>query len=139
MSVEKYDLTIQKILYAWINWDSIFSYSRKNLKMFNITSKYFSIVNNKPPPRWVAHITRDFLTCYSCLYYNSMLATNVYLLMFLALILNISIVSFPSNLSELNVLGTCYKVIPIDIVQGLEFRLWKIKFTVVITTALQYH
>ena len=41
--------------------------------MFNITSKYCSIFNNKPPASWVAHITRDFLTCYSCLYYSSIL------------------------------------------------------------------
>ena len=39
--------------------------------MFNITSKYFSIFNNKPPARWVAHIARDFLKCYSCSYYSS--------------------------------------------------------------------
>ena len=40
--------------------------------MFNITSKYFSIFNNKPPASWVAHVTRDFITCYSCSYYSSM-------------------------------------------------------------------
>ena len=32
--------------------------------MFNKTSRYFSILNNKPLASWVAHITRDFLTCY---------------------------------------------------------------------------
>ena len=36
--------------------------------MFNITAKHFSIFNNNP--RWVEHITRDFLTCYSCSYYS---------------------------------------------------------------------
>ena len=41
--------------------------------MFNITSKYFSIFNNKPPASWVAHITRDFITCYSCSYYSFMI------------------------------------------------------------------
>ena len=41
--------------------------------MFNITSKYFSFFNNKPPASWIAHITRDFLTCYSCWYYSSMM------------------------------------------------------------------
>ena len=46
----------------------------KNYKMFNITSKYFSIFNNKPPASWVAYITRDFRTCYSCSYYSSMIA-----------------------------------------------------------------
>ena len=35
-------------------------------KMFNITWKYLSIFNNKPPTIRVAHVTRDFLTCYSC-------------------------------------------------------------------------
>ena len=41
--------------------------------MFNITSKYFSFFNNKPPASRVAHITRDFLACYFCPYYSSML------------------------------------------------------------------
>ena len=41
--------------------------------MFNVTLKYFSISNNKPPTSWVAHITKDILTCYSCSYYRSML------------------------------------------------------------------
>ena len=40
--------------------------------MFNITSKYFSIFNNMPSAIWVMHIKTDFLTYYSCLYYNSM-------------------------------------------------------------------
>ena len=40
--------------------------------MFNITSKYFSFFNNKPSASLVAHITRDFFTCYFCLYYSSM-------------------------------------------------------------------
>ena len=47
--------------------------------MFNITSKYSSYFKNKPPTSWVAHITRDFLTCYSCSYYNFMFwNTNFY-------------------------------------------------------------
>ena len=33
--------------------------------------KYFSIFNNKQPASWVAHITRDFLTCYSYSYYRT--------------------------------------------------------------------
>ena len=40
--------------------------------MFEKTSKYFSFFNNKPPASWVVHITKDFLTCYSCLYCGSM-------------------------------------------------------------------
>ena len=45
--------------------------TREISKMFNITSKYFCIVKNTPLACWVAHITRGFLTCYSCLYYGS--------------------------------------------------------------------
>ena len=36
------------------------------------TSKYFNFFNNEPPASWVAYITSDFLTCYSCSYYSSM-------------------------------------------------------------------
>ena len=49
MSVEEYDWSIQKGLSAQTNQDSIFSHHRNNSEMFNITSKYFSFVNNKPP------------------------------------------------------------------------------------------
>ena len=41
--------------------------------MFNITLKYFSFFNNKPPASCVTRITRDFLSCYSCSYYSSMI------------------------------------------------------------------
>ena len=44
--------------------------------MFNIASKHFSIFSNKPPASWVAYILRDFLICYSCSYYSSMLQKN---------------------------------------------------------------
>ena len=54
--------------------------------MFNVTSKYFSFFNNKPPKSWVAHITRDFLTCYFCSYYSSM----VYPLYSCAVITNVA-------------------------------------------------
>ena len=49
-----------------------FSQTRKKSNMFNITSKYFCFFNNTPPAKWVVHITRDFLTYYSCSYYSSM-------------------------------------------------------------------
>ena len=49
MSVVKYGWAIQKDLIATTNQDSTFSHSRVNLKMFNITSKYFNFFNNKPP------------------------------------------------------------------------------------------
>ena len=52
------------------------TFTWENSKMFSITSKYFSIFNNKPPASSVADITRDFLTCYSCSYYSSMVACN---------------------------------------------------------------
>ena len=45
--------------------------------MFNITSKYLSFFNNKPPARWVVHTTRDFLTYYSCSYYSSMVSQTI--------------------------------------------------------------
>ena len=49
MLVEKYGWAIQKSLFALTNQDSKFSHTRENSKMFNITSKYFSFFNNKPP------------------------------------------------------------------------------------------
>ena len=49
MSVEKYGWTIQKCLLAWTNQGSTFSRTRENSKMSNITSKYFSFFNKKPP------------------------------------------------------------------------------------------
>ena len=42
--------------YNFFTWES--------LKIFNITSKHFSILKNKPPGSWVAHIIRDFLTLF---------------------------------------------------------------------------
>ena len=62
--------------FAETNQDSTFSHTSENSKMFNITSKYFSFFNNKPTARWVAHITKDFLTCYSRSYYRSMILPN---------------------------------------------------------------
>ena len=49
MLVEKYGWAIQKRLIAETNQDPTFSHPRKNSKMFNITSKYFSFFNKKPP------------------------------------------------------------------------------------------
>ena len=49
MLVENYGWAIQKSLFAETNQDSTFSHTRKNSKMFNITSKYFRFFNNKPP------------------------------------------------------------------------------------------
>ena len=51
MLVEKYDWTIEKSSFAETNQDSTFSQTRENLNMFNLTSKCFSILNNKPPAR----------------------------------------------------------------------------------------
>ena len=63
---------IHKNLFSETNQDSTISFTWENSKVFNITSKYFSIFNNKPPASWGAHITRDFVTCYSCSYCNFM-------------------------------------------------------------------
>ena len=72
MLVEKYGWAIEKSSFGETNQYSTFSDTRKNSKMFNITSKYFSFFNNKPSASWVAYITRDFLACYSCWYYSSL-------------------------------------------------------------------
>ena len=37
------------------------SFAGENSKKFNITSKFFSIFNDRPPASWVGYITRDFL------------------------------------------------------------------------------
>ena len=42
----------------------------------SLETKYFRILDNKPPGSWVAHITRDFITCYSSSYYSFMLAST---------------------------------------------------------------
>ena len=68
--MEKYGWAIQKTLFTYTKQDSTFSHTHKNSKMFNITLKYFSFFNNKPPASWVEHITRN---CFSCSYYNSMI------------------------------------------------------------------
>ena len=73
MLVKKYGWAIQKNLFAQTSQDPTFSHTRENSKMFSITSKYFSFLNNKSPASRAVHITRDFLTCYSCLYYTSMI------------------------------------------------------------------
>ena len=54
---------------------------------------------------------------------QTFVATNLYLLLFLGLALNIYIVSLSGNLNKLNVLSTCHKVIPIKTAQSLELRL----------------
>ena len=86
VSVEKYGWTIQKSSFAWNNQGSTFFNTHENLKMFNITSKYFSFFNNKPPKSWFAHITKDLLTHYFCSYYSSM----VYPLYSCAVITNVA-------------------------------------------------
>ena len=71
MSVKKYGWAIQKGLFALTNQDCTFSQTRDNSKIFKATSKYFSFFNKKPCANWVAHMTNDFLKCYSCSYYIS--------------------------------------------------------------------
>ena len=41
----------------------------EEFRNFNITLKYCSIFKNMPLANRVAHIKKDFLTCYSCSYY----------------------------------------------------------------------
>ena len=48
----------------------IHKYLKHNFKILYLFKKM-------RPTRWVAHLTRDFLTSYSCLFYSSML--KVYL------------------------------------------------------------
>ena len=78
MIVENYGWEFQKTLFSKTNQDSTFSGTHENSKIFNITSKYFSFFNNKPPANWIAHITKVFLSCYSCSYYSSMLVIKRY-------------------------------------------------------------
>ena len=73
MSTEKYSWVIQKSLFELTNQDSTFSHTHQKSKMFNVTSKYSSFFNNKLSVSWIAHVTRDFLTFYSCWLYSSML------------------------------------------------------------------
>ena len=49
MLVEKYGWAIQTSLFVETNQDSTVFHARENSKMFNITSKYFSFFDNKPP------------------------------------------------------------------------------------------
>ena len=49
MLVEIHGWAIQKSFFAETDQDSTFSHTRDNSKMLNITSKYFSFFNNKPP------------------------------------------------------------------------------------------
>ena len=49
MSVKKYDLLIQKGLFADAIQDCTFFHTRENTKMFNINTKYFSFFSSKPP------------------------------------------------------------------------------------------
>ena len=41
--------------------------------MFNITSKYSRIFNNKPPESWIVHIIREILLIYDSSCYSSMI------------------------------------------------------------------
>ena len=50
-------------------------YAREISKMFSVTSKYFCLFKNTTPSSWVAHITRNFLTCYSYSYYGSFIVS----------------------------------------------------------------
>ena len=51
---------------------SFISQQQEISEIFDITSKNFYIFSNTPPTSQVAHITRDFGTCYSCSHYSFM-------------------------------------------------------------------
>ena len=76
ISDETYDSAIHQNLFALTNQDSTISHTREKSKMFDITSKYFTFFKNTPPATWVAHTTRNFITCYSCSYYSFMMEGN---------------------------------------------------------------
>ena len=56
-------IPVARVWHSCCKWNSI---------KINVTSKYFSFFNNKPPASWVTHITKNFFTCYSYSYYSSM-------------------------------------------------------------------
>ena len=109
MLVEKYGWTIQKSLFAKTNQESTFSHTRENSKMFNAISKYFSFF--KPPASWIAHMTRDFLTCYSCSYYSSMLRWSFLIPIWYSLIL-------------IQLQNTVWKVSKYGVFSGLYFPIF---------------
>ena len=80
--VKKYNWKICEIFICIHQSRFFICYPRKISKNHNITSKHFCIINKTPSTSWVTHIRRNFLTCYSCLYYSSMLALT-FLLKFL--------------------------------------------------------
>ena len=70
MSVKKYGWAIQENLLAQTN-QSVISRTSEKTKIFIITSKCLNFFNNTATASWVAHVIRDFLTCYSWSYYSS--------------------------------------------------------------------
>ena len=57
---------------ACIDQSRFFNFSNFQKVIIIHKSELMNIFNNMLPARWVAHITRDFLTCHSCLHYSSM-------------------------------------------------------------------
>ena len=71
-------------------------------KNVNVTSKYFRIFNNKSPANWMAHITRDFIACFSCSYYSSMILHAVgFLNLTLTNVIDVRFVLFQKGLFPL--------------------------------------
>ena len=83
----KNDSAAHENLLRWTYQGSSNCHTQENSKMFNITSKYFSSFNNTIPTSWVAHITTDFLTLYSCSYYRIIVPFFLYILSFILLYL----------------------------------------------------
>ena len=69
--------------------------------MFNITSKYFSFFNNKPPASWAAHIRRDFLTCCSCSWFFFMNSNRFFYYIISDLFSIFTLISVKKNLTAL--------------------------------------
>ena len=69
--------------------------------MFNVTSEDFSFCNNTLRASRVVHVTRDFLTCYFCSHYSSMLGsmTILYVILF-----------FSKVLTKLNKMSETHKI-----------------------------
>ena len=63
-------------------------------KILQITLRYSRIFNNKLPARWVAHVTKDFLTSYYCSYYISMLTQRNWFFTITKLILRFPLASY---------------------------------------------
>ena len=68
--VKKYDWRMIKTFFT--DESRLYFFSARDFKNVSRKFKMFLHFNNKQPASWVAHTANDFLTCYSCSYYSSM-------------------------------------------------------------------